>query len=275
MKNPIDLVHKLIREQFPLWKKLEVTLVPQSGWDNRMFRLGKELVVRLPSAKMYEPQVEKEQMWLPQLQKSLPLKIPKPVAIGNPGCGYPWKWSIYEWIEGEPPEKSSSTLANELAEFLMALQKIDTHDGPLPGKDNFYRGGDLHIYDNQTREALKKLQGKIDTSAATKIWEEALASKWDKKPVWVHGDIAPSNLLTKNGHLLAVLDFGLLAVGDPACDYAINWTFFNNTFPLAPDIYHRARGWALWKALLLKTGTSRASSAETARADHTLFQLFT
>ena len=123
------LVGDLVGEQFPQWTALPIEPVDVDGWDNTTFRLGDRLATRLPSAEAYAAQVDKEQRWLPVLAPQLPLRIPEPVARGRPGCGYPWPWSIYTWIDGEPARSEDvadlAALAAHLAEFLVALYAID------------------------------------------------------------------------------------------------------------------------------------------------------
>ncbi|PIS01369.1 MAG: aminoglycoside phosphotransferase [Chlamydiae bacterium CG10_big_fil_rev_8_21_14_0_10_35_9] len=277
MKNlTIDksLVKKLVSSQFPQWKELPVEPVASSGWDNRTFHLGKSMLARLPSAADYELQVEKEHTWLPKLARSLPLPIPIPLEMGNPEYGYPWKWSIYRWLEGEPATTASindlNELATDLANFLTALYKIETTGGPLPGLHNFYRGGSLSVYSADVHRAIVSLKDKINASAVVRTWEKALASSWEYPPVWVHGDISAGNLLMQEGKLSAVIDFGQLAVGDPACDLVINWTFFHGksrkifqeVLSLDKTIWSRARGWALWKALIVAAGFTNPNNAE-------------
>lgn len=258
----IFLVQQLIADQFPQWADLPITSVKSQGWDNRTFRLGEKMLVRLPSTEKYVSQVKKEAYWLPKLAPHLPLQIPVPLALGQPAEGYPWFWSIYQWIDGEAASYENIVNLNDfaivLAEFLVALEKIKTKRGPLAGSQNFYRGGSLKIYDEQIQEAITILKEKIDTNLALAIWNEALASHWKKSPVWVHGDIVADNLLVKNGKLIAVIDFGCLGIGDPACDLVIAWTLFKNesreqfkkNMNFDQDTWLRARGWALWKALI-------------------------
>jgi aminoglycoside phosphotransferase (APT) family kinase protein len=252
---------RLIAAQFPEWAHLPVVPVALDGSDNRTFRLGDELSVRLPSGDAYVAQIEKEYRWLPVLARHLPLAIPEPVATGRPGSGFPRPWSIYRWIEGN--HASIDRIANltefaaDLAAFLAALHSIDASDGPAPGAHNFFRGGPVATYDEQSREAIQRLADELDAVAATEVWETALASTWDRSPVWVHGDVTGSNLLVAEGGLRAVLDFGCCAVGDPACDLVMAWTFFDGEsrdafrrgVPLDDATWARGRGWALWKAL--------------------------
>ncbi len=205
------LVHRLIAAQFPQWKDLAIRPVAIGGSDNRTFHLGEQMLVRMPSAEEYAAKVEIEQRWLPKLAPLLPLPIPSPLAMGMPGEGYPWRWSVYAWIEGESATTAPTTnlceFAQSLARFLVALQHISPADGPLPGPHNFYRGGSLSIYDSETREAFAILKNKIDVDTATKVWEEALASRWNDLPVWLHGDVSAGNLLVKDGKLHGVIDF--------------------------------------------------------------------
>ena len=220
------------------------------------------MLVRMPSKKEYASQVEKEQLWLPILAPLLPLEIPTPLAIGQPDEGYPWKWSIYRWIEGDPVIHSNiadqNSFAASLAQFLVALQRIDAANGPLPGPHNFHRGGALTVYDYEVRHALSKLKGRIDINTATEVWEKALATSWQNLPVWVHGDISAGNLLVKEGVLTGVIDFGQLGIGDPACDLMIAWTLFKgrsreifqSTLLIDSDTWARSRGWTLWKAIM-------------------------
>jgi aminoglycoside phosphotransferase (APT) family kinase protein len=258
----IDLVHRLVATQLPHWAYLPVRPVEFGGWDNRTFHLGDCLTARLPSAEGYVPQVEKEHRWLPYLAPRLPLPIPRPLARGAPGEGYPWPWSIYRWLPGAhvTVERIADlpVFATMLAEFLIALQAIDPTGGPAAGAHNFYRGGPLTVYDGETRRAIDAMGGEIAGRAAMAVWEAALQATWQGPPVWVHGDVAAGNLLVEGGRLSAVIDFGCLGVGDPACDVTIAWTLlsgasreaFRAALPLDAATWARGRGWALWKALI-------------------------
>lgn len=262
MDITVSLVRRLIASQFPKWAHLPIKPVEMSGWDNRTFRLGEDMSVRLPSHKAYEAQVEKEQQWLQRLAPHLPLPIPNPLAMGKPSDEYPLHWSVYRWIDGENAaiERISDLdeFARALAQFLLALQQIESADGPPPGPHNFYRGGPVSTYDEETRNAFATLNGMIDTAAATEIWEYAMNAAWNGPPVWLHGDVHPTNLLVNDGQLSAVIDFGCSGVGDSACDFTIAWTFFRghsrDTFKshlhLDDATWLRARGWALWKGLI-------------------------
>jgi aminoglycoside phosphotransferase (APT) family kinase protein len=271
----VDLVAKLINEQFPAWSDLEIRPVKCSGHDNRTFHLGEHMSVRLPSAAAYAPQVEKEQRWLPILAKELTLPISTPLAKGEPSETYPWPWSINKWVEGETLTYQNindlNQVARDLGAFLIELQSIEASGGPLAGEHNFYRGGSLAVYDEESRHALEQNKDVFNEGKLKKIWETALDSKWNSQPVWVHGDIAPGNILIENGGICAVIDFGILGVGDPACDAAMAWNFFDkdsrkvfkDVLKMDEGTWNRARGWALWKALITYHG-NRYSNSEVA-----------
>ena len=275
MKIDDTLVRRLIETQFPQWKDLPIQPVTHGGWDNRTFHLGEQMFVRMPSAAKYASQIKKEYTWLPKLAPLLPLQIPKPLALGQPACDYPFNWSIYRWIDGETVAYSKNLnlnqLAQDLAKFLKALHAIDPTGGPLPGPHNFYRGASLRTDDSEIRQAIKMLKEKINVDAATKVWETGLATSWQRAPVWVHGDIAAGNLLVQKGSLTAVIDFGQLGIGDPACDLTIAWTLFKDesrkTFQsmlphIDSDTWNRARAWTLWKALIVAAGLTNTNTVE-------------
>lgn len=261
MDITVDLVKKLIFEQFPQWSHLEIKPVKNSGHDNRTFHLGDDLTIRLPSGKEYEPQIQKEAKWLPVLAQHLSLPITAPVAKGKPTPEYPLAWSINRWLVGETVTHTNVDLqkfAIELARFLKELEAINAENGPQAGAHNFYRGGDLAVYIEEFEQALTQLPAGPQRNHYQDIWTTALATKWEKKPVWVHGDIAVGNLLVNDGHLSGVIDFGILGTGDPACDLVMAWTFFDSKsrkafkeeMGLGDTTWQRGKGWALWKALI-------------------------
>ncbi len=255
------LVQKLIDEQFPEWSHLPIKPVQYSGHDNRTYHLGDEMAVRLPSHPAYEPQVQKEAKWLPYLAQHLSLPITEPLVKGHPSPLFPLDWSINKWVKGKTlfhSEVDKQTIARELASFLSELYAIDAREGPPAGTHNFYRGGNLSVYHEETQAALRKLKQDVHVDTCHEIWEQARSSHWNKSPVWIHGDVAPGNLIASDGHLVGVIDFGTMGVGDPASDLTIAWTYFNkdsrqifkNALQLDEDTWDRARGWALWKALI-------------------------
>lgn len=281
-----EQVRRLIGDQFPQWAGLPVRPVAKSGWDNVTFHLGDAMVVRLPSAAEYALAVEKEQRWLPALAPRLPLPIPVPIAKGHPGASYPFSWSIYRWLHGEPASADHIAdpvrFALDLAGFLAALQNVDAADGPQPGKHNWFRGATLRTYETQVQHALTALEGQIDADLAREIWKTALDAPWNGVDTWFHGDIAPGNLLLDGGELAAVIDFGTCGVGDPSCDMAIAWTLltadgrhtFRERLSIDEATWARGRGWALWKTLVTSAQTMNQTDMEAANARRVLAEIF-
>lgn len=282
----VPLVRRLLAAQFPAWAHLPLAKVEPGGWDNRTFRLGDNMSVRLPSAAAYSGQVPKEHRWLRLLAAQLPLPIPEPLALGEPGEGYPWRWSVYRWLEGETAAASmihdSAEFARSLADFLIALQRVDPTDGPPPGQHNFWRGGPPSTYDDETRRAIRVHRDQLEADLATAIWDEALAATWRGPPVWLHGDVNPTNLLVRHGRLSAVIDFGCCAVGDPAGDLTVAWSLlgsvgratFREAMPADEAAWARARGWALWKALITLERQPEGDPAKAVEARRILDELF-
>ncbi|MGZ0145656.1 aminoglycoside phosphotransferase family protein [Kribbella sp. WER1] len=282
------LVRRLVAEQFPQWAGLAVRALDNGGWDNRTFHLGTGMLVRIPSAAEYAQAVEKEHRWLPVLAPLLPLPIPVPLAHGEPTAEYPHPWSVYRWIDGVTATADGIAdpvrFALDLAGFLAALQSVDAGDGPQPGIHNWYRGGTLRTYDNNTRSAFGELAGQVDVELAREIWADSLAARWDRVDRWFHGDIAEGNLLLTDGQLSAVIDFGTCGVGDPACDLAIAWTLLNadgrrafrERLAVDDPTWARGRGWALWKALATYRSTydDPGDAATAAAAKHVLGEIF-
>jgi aminoglycoside phosphotransferase (APT) family kinase protein len=257
-----SLVRRLLGTQFPQWANLSIEPVPSAGTDNALYRLGEDMVVRLPRIHWAVGQVVKEHEWMPKLAPQLPLAIPDPLEMGEPGEGYPWHWSVYRWLEGE--NKSIETVpdplqaAVDIAHFILTLQHIDPTNGP-PAKEHNLRGIPLSMRDEGTRRAVKALHGMIDTNLVTAVWESALqAPEWNRTPVWFHGDMLPGNILFHQGRVHAVIDFGGLGVGDPACDLMIAWSLFSGesreAFRSALEVddatWARGRGHALSQALI-------------------------
>jgi aminoglycoside phosphotransferase (APT) family kinase protein len=258
------VVSRLVAGQFPAWADERVRPVGRPGVDNSTFRLGETMMVRLPRFERWIGQVTREQRWLPYLAPHLPLPVPKPLAQGEPAEGFPYPWSVYEWLPGERTDVAGLTdprrTAANLAEFLTALRAVDATDRPPPEWSNGFRGCDLADPRDSpvTREymtsRIDRLAGIVDTDRIRDLWEEGLATPvWSAPPVWVHGDPAPGNLLATDGRLSAVIDFGTLAVGDPAVDLIGAWTLLDpdsrpvlrDKLAVDDDTWTRGRVWAL------------------------------
>ena len=254
----VSLVVRMLTTQFSQWAHLPIERAPSAGTGNALYRLGDHMVVRLPRIPSAVRQVDKEQEWLPRLSPLLPLNIPVPIAKGKPSDGYPWHWSIYRWLEGEDattaPIADPRQAATDLAQFIMALHQIDSTGGPPPGQHNFYRGVPLATRETETRDAIEAMHDVLDTDQVTAAWNAAIeVPAWNGAPVWVHGDLHSANLLIQQGRLSAVIDFGGLGVGDPACDVMAAWLFvsaenravFREVLQVDDATWARGRGWAL------------------------------
>lgn len=259
----MSLVRRLLAAQFPQWADLPLEPVDSAGTANAIYRLGADMAVRLPRIQAATGQMDKEHQWLPRLAPLLPLAIPVPLAKGTPAEGYPWHWSVYRWLDGENAAieriADPRQAATALAQFVAALQRIDPAGGPPPRLHNFGRGVPLALRDEYTRTAIASCGSMVDTDAVTAAWDADLhAPAWDRPPVWIHGDLLPGNLLVEHGRLSAVIDFGCLGVGDPACDLLGAWSFlsaetrdvFRAALTVDDATWARGRGWALSVALI-------------------------
>ena len=280
LETDADLVRRLLAAQHPQWADLPIRRFASDGTSNALYRLGNDLVARLPLRPGSGAAIGREHQWLPFLAPHLPLAVPTPVALGGPGEGYESVWSVYGWLDGESaataPLDDPADAATALGWFVVALRSVDATDGPRPSADNYGRGCPLALRDDGTRQAIAELTGTIDTDAATAAWETALATPvWAASPVWLHGDLMPGNLLVDRGRLHAVIDFGGVGVGDPACDLQIAWNFFagasrdayRDAVEVDDDTWARGRGWALSVALLQLPyyATSNPAMARVAR----------
>ncbi|MGW0843234.1 aminoglycoside phosphotransferase family protein [Streptomyces sp. NPDC002787] len=249
------LVRRLIAAQFPEWAGLPLAPAPTAGTDNVMYHLGDDMVVRLPRRPDGAHHADKEHRWLPLLAPHLPLAVPEPLAKGRPSEAYGLSWSVLRWLDGEnahdAPVTDLGCAAEELGRFVAALRKVDATGGPVS-----FRGGPVAAEDDEVRDAIRGLgaDGAVDAALATAVWEETLrVPQWTGDPVWVHADLLPGNLLTTAGRLTAVIDFGGLGVGDPACDLLPAWALctadsratFRETADVDVATWARGRGWAL------------------------------
>ena len=246
------LVRRLLAPEFPPWADLPLSRVEPSGTVNAIFRLGDELALRLPRRRGPTEAGGKELDWLPRLAPQLPLEIPVPVTQGRPSADYPWFWDVYTWVDGEtvPVEEIDAVqAARDLAALVAALQRADPKDAPRG------RGIPLAERDPEFRHWLARFEG--DPSVAQE-WERALAAPpWDGPPVWHHGDLDARNWLVRNGRVRAVIDWGSMGVGDPACDVMVAWKLhsreardaFREALPTDDATWERARGWAASQAV--------------------------
>ncbi|MEU5525254.1 aminoglycoside phosphotransferase family protein [Streptomyces sp. NPDC047860] len=278
----VDLVRRLIAGQFPQWAGLVIKRIPSDGTVNAMYRLGDDMVVRLPLVQGGANDVSMEQTWLPRLAPHLPTPIPEALGDGEPAEGYPWPWSVYRWLTGQNPEAGALSepvlLAEDLAEFVAAMRSIT-----LPGAPQAHRGGPVASLDAETRAAIEELrripQEGVDCDAATAVWEEALrAPGWDGPPVWLHADLMPGNLLVDGGRLTSVIDFGCLGMGDPACDLFPAWNLlpaharevFREALSVDNATWIRGRGRTLSQALIALPYYRKTNPAMAHNARHVI-----
>jgi aminoglycoside phosphotransferase (APT) family kinase protein len=252
IETDVAFVRRLLAEQFPHWASLPLDPVAESGTVNALYRLGEELVVRIPRNRpTLWSDLDDEFTWLPRLAPRVPVRVPVPVARGRPTAEYPHAWGIFEWLPGENPTPGEvpESLAGELAAFIGRLHALDLPGGPVS-----VRGSGLARMDEFARANLKALEGELDTDTAEALWDEALnVAPWPHAQVWIHGDVMPGNLLLAAGRLSAVIDWGASGMGDPAVDLMVAWNvldarsraIFREAAGYDDDTWARGRGWAL------------------------------
>jgi aminoglycoside phosphotransferase (APT) family kinase protein len=257
-----ELVRRLVAEQFPRWADLPVTRGPAGGTDHHLFRLGDELLVRMPKIAWAQDQALSDARWLPHLAPHLPLRLPAPEAVGEPGEGFPFRWSVTPWLGGASPAAGElgTDAARQLGEFVAALRAVSTAGGPV--KEGTSRGVPLARLDDDVRAAITESGTRIDGRAVTKAWDRALAARPASDGYWIHGDLLPGNLLADGGRMTAVIDWGGVGVGDPAADLIPAWTQFTGAGRAAfgaaatdgltdpDDAWERGRGWVLVQAVI-------------------------
>ncbi|HVW88952.1 MAG TPA: aminoglycoside phosphotransferase family protein [Gaiellaceae bacterium] len=239
------LVRALLAEQFPEWAELPLERAGD-GTVNVIYRLGDELSVRLPR------RAEREQVEDRVLARvaPLPVEVPRLVAVGRPGAGFPWEWAVHTWLDGELP--AADLALDELVALIEALQRLDTRGAIEPG---YNRGKPLSFRDAGVRDALER----VDAPGAIELWERALrAPEWEGRRVWIHADLDRRNVVVRGGRLTGVLDWGGAGVGDPAVDLMAAWKLlapadrgrFRERLAIDDASWLRAQGWCVSQALV-------------------------
>ncbi|SCE03562.1 aminoglycoside phosphotransferase family protein [Streptomyces sp. OspMP-M43] len=255
-----DLVRGLLQEQHPDLARLAVREV-EGGWDNQQWRLGDELVVRMPRTERAPELQRKERRWLPVLAPRLSLPVPNPVRAGEPSERFPKPWTVMTWVPGEPlhrtPISRGEHAADALADFLRALHVRAPADAPAASDRGGHPGAHTEGFDHLFDAVVP--DGVADDVRA--VWDQAVAApEWEGPPVWVHGDLHPANVVVSDGTLSGVIDFGDLFAGDPAWDLAAAWVvlpegvdarFFDAYGGADEAMIRRARGLAAMKSLFL------------------------
>jgi aminoglycoside phosphotransferase (APT) family kinase protein len=274
---PVDigLVRALVRQQLPEYAALPLRRLESSGSDNALFRLGDELLVRMPRQPGGGRTIAKEARWLPHVAPHLPVATPDIVAVGDAADGYPEKWSVVRWLRGSVPEPVDPaagpdpwrrTLAEDLAAVVRALSAVAVPPAARTSPElRWYRGEPLARRDDDTRLAIEQCRAidglGLDLDAVDRVWAEAMRLPGVDEAAedrWYHGDLAPENLLVDDGRLAAVLDFGGLAVGDATIDLVGAWEVLDaparDVFRRGVDVdevtWLRGRAWALSLALI-------------------------
>ena len=283
VETDVALVRRLLAGQFPRWAGLPIDPVESYGTDHDIYRLGDHLAARLPRIGWATAQADTEATWLPRLAPQLPLALPVQLARGHPAEGYPFEWSVYEWLPGENANGTIGDLeqaAVDLAGFVRALRRVDT-TGAHP-RHPHGRGGPLAQHDEDVHRSVAELGDRVDADAALRSWRASLeAPAWDGPEVWVHGDLLPGNLLVVGGRLSAVIDFGGLNVGDPACDLQPAWNLFAGAsrarFRAELEVddasWLRGRGWALAQAVMALPYYWDTNPGMVRQASHALAQV--
>jgi aminoglycoside phosphotransferase (APT) family kinase protein len=254
-----NLVRRLLRDQHPDLSALPITHL-SSGWDNVIYRLGREFTVRVPRRQIAAQLLINEQTWLPELAPKLPIAIPAPLRVGSPTDYYPWHWSVLPWLPGEPADLAppDANQAEVFAEFLLCLHQAAPSNAPA----NPVRGIPLRVRAPNTEERLERLRSRTDaiTAAIERLWTRGLNAADSKDLRWLHGDIHSQNVLVANGEISAIIDWGDITSGDAATDLAGIWVLFDEASArrtvlerYAPDqaTFDRARGWAMMFATVL------------------------
>lgn len=281
-----DLVRALLAAQFPAWAEEELVAVESTGTDHAIWRLGDALAVRLPRTPAAAQQPVRVATWLPTLAPHLPIAVAAPVAVGEPGSGYPFPWIVTPWVVGEEASNGRTVKGRRpflaLGRFIHQLHGIDPTGGPGPGPENFWRGEPLKARDEATRAAFEQIANELSLPLMLKAWKRALsAARYEGPGCWIHGDLAPGNILVADNRVVAVIDWGGMAVGDPACDYGLVWSLAkpggSPVWDLATraDVatIDRARGWALSVAAIqlpYYRDTNPALATQARRTIHTV-----
>jgi aminoglycoside phosphotransferase (APT) family kinase protein len=251
----VSLVDELIRTQFPHWHGLPITRVEHGGTSHALYRLGDELAVRLPHREWSSGEAERDAAVLPLLARHLPVAVPEPLALGEPGSGFPNHWTVVRWLSGETAtvDAVGPDTPIRLAEVVHALQGIEVNGAQwVPHRGN----ARLERADDRIREGIVELGA---DPRLVDLWQEALdAPRWDRPDRWVHSDLHGGNLLFTDGELTGVIDWGCAGVGDPAGDLMAAWLFlddrgrraFRRELSFDDAAWARARGWALELAVI-------------------------
>jgi aminoglycoside phosphotransferase (APT) family kinase protein len=260
----IETVERLVDEQFPAWRDLPVTPLVSHGTVNALFRLGDHIVLRFGLFPSEDPAWREEllaaQETVARLARRVEVQLPRPMAVGDPGSGYPGYWPIYEWIPGDTAREANIadpvSFASDLAAFVETLHEMPTDGRTWDGRT---RGGPLAERDREVRACIADSATLVDARRVERVWDACLAAAGNERgDVWIHADLMPGNLLVRDGRLAAVIDCEGLCIGDPAVDLMPAWNClsadarksFRRRLAVDDDTWSRGRGWALCQAIV-------------------------
>lgn len=254
------VVTSLLQIQRPDWASLPLSPAG-AGTDNIMYRLGEDLLVRLPRTADKAPSLDKERTWLPRLGPLLTYRTPEPVYAGTPTPEFPLPWSIYRWIDGTAVNANTvgdwAAFGTELATFVHELHGIDLMGASRAGELSWYRGGSLkgceEAISTYFADCWTTMDDDLDIDTLAGLWRAAIRLPEPcSSHVWLHGDLRPANLLAARGRLHAVIDFGGLSIGFPAAEHAPVWDLpaparqaYWNAMNLDDVSWAKARAWAI------------------------------
>lgn len=263
MMIPIQEILISIGETYPQFKNLKISEMISTRDGHYSYRLGSSYVLRFPSDEIYKSHVLKEAEILPKIALKLSVDISRPILLFKPNDLFPYSFSLMKWVDGDVVNNTNIDrydLANRLAEVCVELRQCPSFDTWLCGQHNFYRGAHISVIEDETRELIETLEDIKQKKLFIDLLNGALKTEWKDKAVFIHGDINIHNLLVRNQKLIGLINFGFCGMGDPACDYAIAWTYFRanerieflNLLNVEASTFERSKVWALWKALLQK-----------------------
>jgi aminoglycoside phosphotransferase (APT) family kinase protein len=228
LRLTVDMVRELVSHQFPEWALLTIAPVQSEGTVNAIFRIGDGLAARFP---LQPRDIEATRQWLRseadaalELLGHTSFAVPEPVAIGEPGAGYPLPWSVQTWLSGttasQQDPSNSSEFALDLAKFIEQVRAIDVRGRSFAGSG---RGGDLRSHDEWMEACFEQSEQLFDVPRLRRIWARLRDLPRESPDVMTHGDLIPGNVLVDHGRLAGILDVGGLGPADPALDLVSAW----------------------------------------------------
>ncbi|MFF4620159.1 aminoglycoside phosphotransferase family protein [Nonomuraea jabiensis] len=223
-----ETVRALVDEQFPEWRSLPITGIAGHGTVNAIFRIGDRFAARFPlqagPADSIRGWLESEAEAARELAGRTRFPTPEPVALGEPGEGYPLPWSVQTWLPGavatdEDPGESVA-FAHDLADLINDLRAIDTRGRTFAGGG---RGGDLQAHDAWMETCFEHSEQLLDVPRLRRLWEDLRSLPRKDADVMTHADLIPGNVLVSAGRLAGVLDVGGFGPADPALDLVSAW----------------------------------------------------